>query len=450
MAFRNDFVWGAATASYQIEGAWNEDGKGASVWDMFCRKPGAVWSGHTGDVACDHYHRFKDDVALMKHIGLKGYRFSISWPRVIPEGAGAVNEKGLAFYDRLVDELLAANIQPWATLFHWDYPYALHCRGAWLNRHSPDWFADYAAVVVKRLSDRVGHWMTFNEPQVFIALGYSVGLHAPGLKWDWPDLLRAWHHMLLAHGKAVQAIRAHSRRPALVGAAPAPSIAYPAAETPADVEAARQATFAVRDKSFWTTSWFTEPVFRKQYPADGLALFESEMPAIGPNDMEIIGQPLDFCAFNHYRGQPVKAGASGQAESVPYHHNWPLTAFYWPVTPDSLYWGAKFHYERYQLPIYVTENGMANVDWVALDGKVHDPQRIDLTARYLRALRRAADEGVDVGGYFHWSLMDNFEWAEGYKQRFGMIYVDYLTQQRIPKDSAEWYRGVIAANGATL
>ncbi len=450
MTFRNDFVWGAATASYQIEGAWDQDGKSLSVWDMFCRKPGAVWNGHTGDVACDHYHRYPEDVALMKHIGLKGYRFSISWPRVMPEGVGAVNEEGLAFYDRLVDELLAADIQPWVTLFHWDYPYALYNRGGWLNRNSPDWFADYAAAVVQRLSDRVHHWMTLNEPQVFVYLGHYLGLHAPGVKLDWPDLLRMWHHTLLAHGKAVQVIRAHSRVPALVGAAPTLNIAYPATETPADIDAARRATFAIREKTLWTTSWYTEPIFRKQYPADGLAVFEKDMPAIGPGDMDVIGQPLDFFAFNHYWGWRVKAGANGQVENKPPHENWPLTSFYWPVTPDSLYWGAKFLHERYQLPIFITENGVANADWVALDGKVHDPQRIDFTARYLRALKRATDEGVDVRGYFHWSLMDNFEWAEGYKQRFGMIYVDYMTLQRIPKDSAEWYRTVIAANGATL
>jgi beta-glucosidase len=292
--------------------------------------------------------------------------------------------------------------------------------------------------------------MTLNEPQVYIGLGHALGIHAPGLKLDWPDLLRAWHHTLLAHGKAVQAIRANTRTTAQVGAAPNNAIAYPATESPADIEAARQATFAVNQKSLWTTSWFTEPVFRRQYPADGLALFEKDMPAIGPNDLDLIGQPIDFCAFNHYNGRMVRAGADGQTEPVPFHDNWPLTAFYWPVTPESLYWGARFHHERYPLPIYITENGLANVDWVALDGKVHDPQRIDFVARYLRALKRAADEGVDVRGYFHWSLMDNFEWGEGYKQRFGLIYVDYQTLQRIPKDSAEWYREVIATNGAGL
>lgn len=451
MTFRENFAWGAATAAYQVEGAWATDGKGPSVWDMFCRRPNAIWSGHTGDVACDHYHRYREDVALMKSVGLQAYRFSISWPRVLPDGEGRVNEPGLDFYDRLVDELLAAEIEPWITLFHWDYPYSLYRQGGWLNSRSPDWFADYTRLVVDRLSDRVGHWLTLNEPEIFMSLGHVTGEHAPGLRLDWPDVLFAWHHVLLAHGKAVQVIRAYSRMPTQVGAAAAVRLAFPATETAADIEAARRATFSIRTKTLLATPWFLEPIFHQQYPAEAFALFEKDMPPSGSHDMEIIGQPLDFCAFNHYEGYLVAAEADGQqVELRRFDPNWPVTALGWRITPESLYWGIKFLWERYKLPIVITENGMTNMDWVALDGKVHDPQRIDFLARYLGGVKRAVGEGVDVRGYFHWSFMDNFEWADGYKHRFGLVYVNYMTQQRTLKDSAAWYRDVIMENGATL
>ncbi len=450
MSFPKGFLWGAAAASYQVEGAAYEDGKGLSVWDMLCRVPGAIWNGHTGDVADDHYHRYAEDVHLMREIGLRAYRFSISWPRVIPAGTGLPNEKGLDFYDRLVDALLAAGIEPWVTLFHWDYPYDLFCRGGWLNPYSSDWFAEYVEVVVKRLSDRVRHWMTLNEPQVFIGLGHQTGIHAPGLKLDWPEVMRAWHNVLLAHGKAVQAIRAHSKTPAVVGAAPTGFIAHPATESAADIEAARLATFTVREKSVWNHHLFYDPIYRREYPPEAAAVFGRAMPQIRPGDMEIIGQPIDFTAFNYYQGVAVRAGADGRPEVVPHAAGAPLTLFHWHVTPQGLYWGPKFLYERYGKPIYITENGCSGMDWVALDGKVHDPARIDFTRRYLRELGRAIADGVDVRGYFHWSIMDNFEWAEGYKHRFGLIYVDFATQQRILKDSAYWYRDVIASNGANL
>ncbi|MGC8779602.1 MAG: glycoside hydrolase family 1 protein, partial [Anaerolineae bacterium] len=296
MTFPRDFLWGAATASYQIEGAALEDGRGLSVWDMLCRKPGAVWNGHTGEVADDHYHRYREDVALMKAIGLQAYRFSISWPRVLPAGTGAINEAGLDFYDRLVDELLAAGIQPWVTLFHWDYPYDLFCRGGWLNPYSSDWFADYTTIIVKRLSDRVRHWMTLNEPQCFIGLGHREGVHAPGLKLDWPEVLRAWHNSLLAHGKAVLAIRAHSKAPAVVGAAPTGFIAHPASDAPADIEAARRATFTVHEQTLWNYHMFYDPVYKKEYPPEAAAVFGNALPQIGSRDMDIIGQPIDFTA----------------------------------------------------------------------------------------------------------------------------------------------------------
>jgi beta-glucosidase len=450
MTFRNDFVWGAATASYQVEGAATEAGKGPSIWDEFCRRPGAVWNGHSGEVACDHYRQYAADVGLMKALGLHAYRFSISWPRVMPEGTGTVAPGGLDFYDRLVDALVGAGIEPWVTLFHWDYPEALQRMGGWLSPDSPRWFADFTRVMVDRLSDRVRYWMTLNEPQVFVVVGHSEGRHAPGLRLTWPEVLQAWHHTLLAHGLSVQAIRGHSRAAAQVGAAPVFHTAYPATDSSADIEAARQVTFAVRGKSLWAVPWYLEPVLNKRYPPEAVALFEADLPAYTPSDLEVIAQPLDFFGFNHYHGWPVRAQETPVGDNRVFGTNWPLTTFQTPVTPDALYWGSRFLSERIPLPLVITENGMSNLDWVHLDGKVHDPQRTDFTRRYLQALRRAAAEGIDVRGYFHWSLMDNFEWAEGYRQRFGLTYVDFQTQQRIPKDSFEWYRQVIATNGESL
>ena len=450
MGFPEDFVWGSATASYQVEGGAKADGKGPSVWDTFCRREGAVWSGQNGDVTCDHYHLWRRDVALMKEIGLKGYRFSISWPRVMPEGTGKVNEPGLAFYDRLVDELLAAGIAPYVTLFHWDYPYELYCRGGWLNPASSDWFADYTAAVVERLSDRARHWMTLNEPQCFIGLGHQTGEHAPGDKLRLAEVLRAGHNALLAHGKAVQAIRAGARSAPTIGYAPVGVVKMPASDGARDVEAARAATFSVTAKNCFNNTWWTEPVLNGHYPEDGLELFGTDAPRVADGDMETIRQPLDFFGVNIYHGEFVRAGEDGRAQVVPLPQGHGLTAYRWPVTPQALYWGPRFFYERYGLPVLVTENGMSGIDWVALDGQVHDPQRIDYTRRYLLELRRAAEAGVPVRGYFHWSLMDNFEWAQGFKERFGLVHVDFETLKRTPKDSAAWYSRVIAGNGAAL
>jgi beta-glucosidase len=450
MAFRDDFVWGAATAAYQVEGAAFQDGRGYSVWDMLSRRPGAVWNGHTGDVACDHYNRFEADVDLMREVGLKAYRFSISWPRVLPSGRIDVNGKGISFYDRLVDKLLASDITPWPTLFHWDFPYALYRQGSWLNPDSPKWFADYAALMVDVLSDRVSHWMTFNEPQVFIQMGYGDGVHAPGDRLGFRELLHISHNVLLAHGLGVQAIRAGTKQPAQVGFAWQAAPVVPATDHEDDIAVAREENFLVKNRNMWSLSWFSDPIFLKQYPEEGVALFGGDMPHIGPDDFDIIGQPVDFYGINIYFGQTVRAGADGSTEQVPYGLGQPRTTFDWPIVPDTLRWGPYFVWERYKVPVYVTENGMANIDIVTPDGHVHDPQRIEYTRRYLNALRQAGDDGADIRGYFHWSFLDNFEWAEGYKQRFGMVYVDYVTQQRILKDTAHWYREVIRANGANI
>lgn len=441
--FPDDFTWGVATASYQIEGAVDEDGRGQTVWDAFCRWEGKVDNGDTGAVACDHYHRYKDDIALMKDLGVSAYRLSIAWSRILPEGTGRLNAQGLDFYDRVIDECLAAKIVPWVTLFHWDYPLALYYRGGWLNRESVEWFADYTAVLMERFSDRVRHWMTLNEPQCFVWLGHGTGAHAPGLKLALADQLRVTHHALMAHGRAVQVIRATAKTPPIVGWAPVGVVRYPVTETPENIEAARRAMFDVPPTAhLWTNSWFSDPVILGHYPEDGLKLFGAAMPKFSAADLETMRQPLDFYGANIYNALPVRAGADGKAEEVPREAGNPITMYQWPVEPESLYWGPRLLQERYKLPIVITENGLASMDWVCEDGKVHDPQRIDFLSRYLKQLHRAIKDGVDIRAYFQWSLLDNFEWNFGYKYRFGLVFVDHATQRRVPKDSAHWYREV--------
>ncbi|MFP4661328.1 MAG: GH1 family beta-glucosidase [Halanaerobiales bacterium] len=451
MGFPKDFVWGAAAASYQIEGAVFEDGKGLSVWDMFTRKEGAIINDETGDVACDHYHKYKEDVQLMKQMGLQAYRLSISWPRILPDGTGKVNEKGLEFYDNLIDELLANDIEPYVTLFHWDFPYELYKKGGWLNPDSSDWFAEYTKVVVDRLSDRVKNWFTINEPQVFIVMGHQMGVHAPGLKLSMDDLLQVGHNVLLAHGKAVKVIRENSKQKCRIGIAPAGFPIMPEKETPENIELARQANFSINeDRELWSVGWWMDPVFFGEYPEDGLNQFADHMPDITDEDMDIISQPIDFFGINIYQGAYIGQDSEGNPSIVDKEEGYPRTAFNWPVTPETLYWGPKFYYERYGKPVIITENGMSNIEWASLDGKVHDPQRIDFVNRYLNEFKRAGENGTDIGGYFLWSVMDNFEWANGYQERFGLIYVDYKTGERIIKDSGYWYKEVIESNGESL
>lgn len=454
--FPSGFVWGAATSSYQIEGGALADGAGPSIYEPFCRQEGKVFGGHTGTVAADHYHRYREDVGLMREIGLKAYRFSISWPRVMPEGTGRVNEAGLSFYDKLVDELLKAGVEPWVTLYHWDFPQALQLKGGWLNRESAAWFAEYARVIVDRLSDRVSKWMTINEPQVYIKFGYGDGKIAPGLKLGLEEQLAACHNALRAHGRAVQVIRQHAKKTPTVGWALVGRTDYPATESAADIDAARRGTLGVLTPDLWNNTWYADAAFFGRYPEDGERVYgTANLPRIEAGDMAEINQRLDFYGLNIYDGRMVKAGVKGSdgkaaIEVVPQPDGQGQTAIKWFVTPPALRFGPRFIHERYKVPVYITENGLSNVDWVALDGRVHDPQRIDYTTRYLRELRKAIDDGADIKGYFHWSLLDNFEWAEGYKERFGLIHVDYATGKRTPKDSAAWYRSVIESNGATL
>ena len=454
MSFRKDFVWGAATASYQVEGAAYEDGKGLNIWDVFCKEDGHVYEHHTGDVACDQYHRYKEDVAIMKELGLKAYRFSVNWARILPEGIGKVNEKGLAYYDNLVNCLIENGIEPYMTLYHWDLPYALHQKGGWLNPQSPEWFYEYAKLMAAHFSDRVSHFFTFNEPQCTVGLGYVTGEHAPGLKVGPYDYFSIWHNVLKAHGRGVQAIREAAVRPVEIGMAPCGALYYPATDSKEDIEAARKANFSLHEADIRAVSWdvafCADPVFLGQYPEDIMKSFGQYFPKNAEKDLELISQPLDFYGQNMYNAVPVRADENGNPVRVDRYQGFPKTAIQWPVTPEVLYWAPKFLYERYQKPFYVTENGMSSHDWVSLDGKVHDASRVDFMHRYLREFKKAAADGVDLRGYFAWSLMDNFEWAYGYSERFGMVYVDYQTQKRTVKDSGLFYKNVIASNGEIL
>ncbi len=452
MGFREDFAWGAATSAYQIEGGVYETGKGRHIWDVYTSEPGRIFGGHTGEVACDHYHRFREDVQIMKQIGLKAYRFSMDWSRILPDGCGQVNEEGIRFYSDLIDELLRAGIEPYVTLYHWELPYELYKKGGWLNRDIAEWFGAYAGIIAERFSDRVKNFFTLNEPQCFIGLGFLQGVHAPGLQCTLTDSFAMAHNVLRAHGRAVQMLRQHAKQPLNIGYAPTSGIIYPASEKPEDIEAARAAYFAIPDNDAawtWNVSWWSDPVLLGHYPEEGLERFAKYLPKMTDEDMRLIAEPIDIYGQNIYNGRAVRMGADGRPEEVERAAGYTKTATDWPVTPECLYWGPKFLYERYQKPIYITENGMACHDTVSLDGQVHDPNRIDFLARYLKELGRAAEE-ADIRGYFQWSLMDNFEWNKGYAERFGMVYVDFATQERILKDSAYWYKQVIEQNGANL
>ncbi len=442
------FTFGASTAAYQIEGAVTEDGRGRSVWDTFCEQPGRIVDGSSGAVACDHYHRYAEDVDLMAGLRLDGYRFSVAWPRVVPDGSGAVNPAGLDFYDRLVDSLLAAGVAPMATLFHWDLPQALEDGGGWLERSTAERFAEYAGVVGERLADRVAHWIPVNEPNVVTMLGYATGLHAPGRTLLF-DALPVAHHLLLGHGLAVAALRAAGVRS--IGTANNHTPVRAASDVAADRDAA-----ALYD-GLWN-GLFADPVLRGRYP-DG---FGDLMPGPVAEDLRAIAAPLDFYGVNYYNPTRVAAPGSDLAQvsqaptvdGIPFvlvelDEDHPRTGFGWPVVPDGLrdlLVGLHEEYGAALPPVVVTENGCAYDDPVSPDGAIHDDRRVDYLASHLRAVGEAVAAGVDVRGYFTWSLIDNFEWAEGYTKRFGLVHVDYATQRRTPRDSYGWYRDVIAAH----
>ncbi|HET9785266.1 MAG TPA: GH1 family beta-glucosidase [Terriglobales bacterium] len=452
--FPADFLWGAGSSAYQIEGAAAADGKGESVWDTFVRRRGVIADGQSGTRACDFYHLYKDDIARMRALGLRAFRFSCAWTRIQPDGRGPASSAGLDFYRRLVDALLAAGIEPIPTLFHWDTPLALERRGGWQRRDMADRFADYTALVAGAVGDRVRTWLTINEPRSFIGGGYVAGVQAPGLRLARRDALAAAHIVLLAHGRAVQALRVHAPRPVRIGIPNDISPALPL--TGADTERARFATFASPLAHFSAARWWDEnawwfdPIYTGAYPAAALAALGADAPALAPGDMELIHQPLDFCAANIYGGRLVTAAPDGAIHAAPWPPGFPITTFGWQVVPQACYWAPRWLHERFKLPIFVTENGCATRDWVSLDGAVHDPQRTDFTHRYLRALAQAAAEGTPLLGYLHWALLDNFEWQAGYTQRFGLIHVDFQTQKRTLKDSARWLARTIATRGAEL
>jgi beta-glucosidase len=437
VTFPRDFVWGCATASYQIEGAWDEDGKGESIWDRFSHTPDRVMNGDTGDIACDHYHRMREDVALMKELGLKSYRFSIAWPRIYPRGKGEVNQQGLDFYSRLVDELLAAGITPFPTLYHWDLPQALQDEGGWANRDIAQHFAEYCGTVVNHLGDRVKQWLIFNEPWVFTVLGYLAGMHAPGIR-DSAIAMRATHITNLAQGLAARAIRATGKVDG-VGTAFSMAGVYPASGSEED-RAAAERYFA------FNNLWFLEPAQNGRYPEAYVGGMSEERLGAQSGDMEIIKCDLDFIGINLY-SRALVANAPNDANlgarGVPPAQDAERTAFGWEVAPEALHDVTTRIWNDYHRPIYITENGASYRDEIDASGAVHDPQRVSFLQRYIAQVGRAIEEGADVRGYYLWSLMDNFEWAMGYSQRFGIVYTDYETQERIVKQSGRWYADVI-------
>lgn len=445
MAYPKNFVWGVATSAIQIEGAVAEDGKGRNIWDVFSHQPGRICGDKNPDISCNHYHRYKDDVEIMKKIGIRAYRFSIDWSRIMPNGVGKVNKQGIQFYSNLIDMLLENNIEPYLTLYHWELPEALQQKGGWLNDEIVEWFGNYAALVAKNFGNRVKYFFTINEPQCFIGLGYLHGIHAPGYKCSIADTLKMAHNVLKAHGRAVQMIREYASSDVQIGFAPTCGMPYPASDKKEDIDAAKRVMFGIPEDSNWTwnVSWWSDPVLLGSYPEEGLRRFYHELPQITKDDMKLISEPIDIYGQNIYNGWEVKMGENGKPVSVPRYDGFPHTASGWPITPECLYWGPKFLYERYHKPIYITENGISCNDVISLDGEIHDSGRIDFVERYLRQLHRAILDGVDVRGYFYWSLMDNFEWSEGYTQRFGLVYVDYRSGERILKDSAKWYRRMI-------
>jgi beta-glucosidase len=446
--FPEGFLWGSATASYQVEGAVHEDGRGMSIWDTFSHTPGKTHDGDTGDVADDHYHRYKEDIGLMTDLGLKTYRFSVAWPRIFPTGTGARNPKGFDFYDRMLDTLLAAKIAPYCTLYHWDLPQALEDKGGWQNRDTAKAFAEYAAVVAEHLSDRVKHFMTVNELSTFVELGYGTGVHAPGLKLPLKELAQVRHYAVLGHGLAVEAIRAHAKPGTKVGFADNLTAVAPMIESAEDIQAAKTAT---REENAMYGTVIREGRYTDAY----LKKLGADAPKFTAEEMKTIASPIDFTGLNIYTGVYARADSSSELgyalvkapASYPHMYSpWIL------VAPETLYWAPKLVSELWGAEhgakeLYITENGCSSADVLTSDGRVYDSDRIMYLRNYMTQLHRAVSEGVPVKGYFLWSLLDNYEWADGYEKRFGITYVDFQTQKRTPKLSSEYYKEVIRRNG---
>ena len=441
LAFPRRFVWGVATAAAQIEGAAFEDGKGESVWDRFSRIPGKVLNGDTLDVACDHYHRYKEDVCLLKRLGIAHYRLSIAWPRIHPHGDGAVNVKGLDFYNRLIDALLAEEITPWVTLFHWDLPQALEERGGWRKRVVCEAFSGYADTVVKSLGDRVKNWITLNEIRCFTNLAHGQGDKAPGTNETQRVINQTYHHALVCHGEAVRAVREYGGRGARVGLTDNSDIPIPVTETEPDTTAARK-WFEIQN------AHILGPIYFGNYSTEYLRRCGKDRPAVAKGDLELIGQPTDFLGMNVYTGTFVRAGRGAKPETLTYPPDYPRTTCPWlRITPQSLYWGPRLAAEVHGAKeIYITENGCGYDREDVVNGEVLDLHRRDFVRNYLKELHRAIADGTPVRGYFLWSLLDNYEWQDGYTRRFGIVHTDYATQKRTPKLSAQWYSRVIKEN----
>lgn len=434
ISFSEDFLWGTASAAYQVEGAWNQDDKGESIWDRFCHTPGKIKDGDTGDVACNFYHRYRDDIALMKAMGLNAARISVSWPRIIPGGTGKVNRKGIDFYNRVIDELLRHGLKPFVTLYHWDLPQKMEDIGGWPNRMLADHFRDYVEVVARKFGDRVKHWIVFNEPWVFTVLGYLVGIHAPG-RCEPAEALKATHVVNVAQGMAIRALRENAR-PEAVGTAFSMQPCYPKTDSEEDRAAAGRFD---RFLNFW----FLDPVMKGTYPEIFVRGKVEDWVDIKPRDMELVKTPLDFVGINLYTRIFVTHNPDEPhiaARPAPMGDGRECTDFGWEVYPAALSEMILRVTREYGRPaIYVTENGCSYGDGPGPDGKVHDHRRIVFLRRYIAEMGRAIAMGADVRGYFTWTFTDNFEWAEGYSQRFGIVYCDFHSQHRIVKDSGHWY-----------
>jgi beta-glucosidase len=431
--FGPDFIWGTSTAAYQVEGAVAEDGRGLSIWDVFCRKPGNILNGDTGDTACDHYHRYREDIGLMKQLGQQAYRFSVAWPRIFPNGRGKINQPGIDFYQRLVDELIANGIDPWVCFYHWDLPQALQELGGWTNRDTAAWYTDYAIAVAERLGDRVQHFVMFNEPMVIAFLGHFLGVHAPGVKSK-EAFLQAVHHLNLATGQGLTALRTQGGDWQL-GTVTNFGLGLPAVGT--EPEAIRRHD----ELLYWS---FLDPLLLGHYPKTCALLIE---PYVKDGDLQLIHHPLDFLGVNYYFPERVVRDHFSPLgfQTVAPPVGVPRTAMDWEIRPESLTDTLLALKQRYQKtpPIYITENGAAFVDKVEPDGSVNDRSRVEFLQDHVAAVGDAKQKGVDVRGYFVWSLLDNFEWAYGYGRRFGLAYVDYPTQRRTPKASFYWYQQFI-------
>ena len=449
ITFPKDFIWGTACAAYQCEGAWDEDGRGKSIWDDFSHSVGKVKNADTGDTACDSYHRWLEDISIMKALGVKTHRFSISWPRIQPEGKGSVNQKGLDHYERIVDAMLQEGIEPWVTLYHWDLPSALQQDGGWLNSATADYFAEYSAIIARRFGSRVRCYMPVNEPQCISIQGYGDGSHAPGLCLDYEAVAKVLHNLALGHSLSAKSLRANSSHALSVGTVTCGRLCYPVSPSPLAEQAAYRASFALSDSSLhswaFTHNIYLDSLFFKKYDSSAPEFLRRFAEAIPQKDWDAMEKP-DFLGANIYNGNPVDE--HGALLSFPAGS--PRTAIAWPITPEVMYYGTRQLYERYGLPIVICENGISCNDRVYLDGKVHDADRIDFLKRYLSQLNQSLQSGTPIKGYLHWSLLDNFEWAEGYAQRFGLVHVDYQSLERTLKDSAYWYSELMKTGSFSL